>query len=96
MYDRTKCGIELGDCEQHNCIHFTCPQCAARHDRGYAGYTVGAFRCLRCGYSGHGLHQDADIDREVFAEWEQTRVESLYYGGFPVTFTFPDPLNGPG
>lgn len=48
-------------------IKFICPCCAAEHERGYVdGATV--FRCLGCGYMGHGFHSDAEIDRELFTE----------------------------
>jgi rubredoxin len=34
-----------------NAIHFTCPQCARSHSRGYLD-GVSLFRCLNCGYVG--------------------------------------------
>jgi rubredoxin len=53
MYPREKCGGKQGKCSEHMVVHFTCPQCGAKHDRGYVdGYST--FRCLRCGYSGTG------------------------------------------
>jgi len=42
-------------------IKFTCPSCDAHHERGYHMGTLGLFRCLRCGYVGHGHHPDAEI-----------------------------------
>lgn len=46
-------------------IKFICPCCAAEHERGYIdGFSL--FRCLRCGYSGHGFHPDTEIDRKLF------------------------------
>lgn len=32
-------------------IRFKCPDCGARHNRGYFN-SVGFFRCLKCGYLG--------------------------------------------
>jgi Zn ribbon nucleic-acid-binding protein len=29
---------------------------------------VDTFRCLKCGYNGHGFHPDANIDQSVFEE----------------------------
>lgn len=49
-------------------IHFECPECGASHDRGFAN-GVDTFRCLRCGYSGHGWHADHDIDREIHLQF---------------------------
>lgn len=86
MFNRDDCGVVLGRCGRHKCVHFTCPTCDAKHDRGWVGYTPGTFRCLHCGYSGHGIHPDADIDRAEYAH----HVAS----GLPMTW--PDPLNGPG
>ncbi len=48
-------------------ILFECPTCGARHRRGFLN-GVDVFRCLRCGYVGHGFHTDPEIDREVFEE----------------------------
>ena len=48
-------------------IHFVCPVCSAEHDRGYIN-GVDTFRCLRCGYVGHGFHPDGAIDREIFLD----------------------------
>jgi rubredoxin len=45
-------------------IHFDCPRCGASHDRGYLN-GVDIFRCLGCGYVGHGFHPDEQIDHEV-------------------------------
>lgn len=40
-------------------IHFKCPveTCGVEHDRGYID-GVDTFRCLRCGYVGHGFHPE--------------------------------------
>ena len=86
MFDRTTCGVDLGRCERHDCIHFTCPSCGAKHDRGWVGYVEGSFRCMGCGYSGHGIHPDAEIDHAVYVDGVAA--------GLPLTW--PDPLNGPG
>ena len=48
-------------------ILFKCPTCGAEHSRGFLD-GVSLFRCLRCGYQGHGFHPDADIDRAVYKE----------------------------
>lgn len=48
-------------------IHFQCPTCNAEHRRGFLD-GVSLFRCLRCGYMGHGFHPDPEIDREVYAD----------------------------
>lgn len=47
--------------------HFKCTTCGAEHRRGFLD-GVSLFRCLRCGYQGHGFHPDAETDREVYAE----------------------------
>jgi rubredoxin len=95
MYDRKNCGIDLGLCERHDCIHFTCPSCDAKHDRGYVN-GVDAFRCLRCGYVGHGLHPDHETDLALFAEWKSNNVYNRSCGAPEVPSVYPDPLNGPG
>ncbi len=43
---------------------FTCPRCNRSHDRGYVN-GVDTFRCLYCGYIGHGFHPDQAIDAKV-------------------------------
>jgi hypothetical protein len=48
-------------------IHFICPSCGAKHERGYVD-GVSTFRCLSCGYLGHGFHADPEIDRDVYAD----------------------------
>lgn len=45
-------------------IRFACPGCNAQHDRGYLN-GVDLFRCLGCGYVGHGHHPDAEADRAI-------------------------------
>lgn len=45
-------------------IEFRCPNCAATHRRGYLNGTD-VFRCLACGYTGHGFHPDEQIDAEI-------------------------------
>lgn len=57
---------ELGPCPC-GAIHFACPRCEARHSRGYVN-GVDLFRCLGCGYVGHGLHPDEDVDQAAFEE----------------------------
>lgn len=48
-------------------IRFKCPTCGAEHTRGFVD-GVDTFRCLKCGYQGHGFHPDPEIDKAVFAE----------------------------
>jgi len=85
MFDRTVCGVDLGLCERHDCIHFTCPSCDAKHDRGYVN-GVDVFRCLHCGYSGHGFHPDpaidADVGKEIRANQVWNREHELPAGSF--------------
>jgi len=50
-----------------NPIQFECPSCGAHHGRGFVD-GVSLFRCLRCGYQGHGFHADPEIDRAVYAD----------------------------
>jgi rubredoxin len=45
-------------------VKFTCPRCAASHERGYVD-GASLFRCLGCGYVGSGQHPDPDIDAEI-------------------------------
>jgi Zn ribbon nucleic-acid-binding protein len=94
MFDRTVCRVDLGLCERHNCIHFTCPSCGAKHDRGYVN-GVDRFECTKCGYGGFGLHPDREIDLELFAEWKTNNDLHRAYGISEVPIG-TDPLNGPG
>lgn len=50
-------------------IWFRCPVCRARHDRGFVDGTS-LFRCLGCGYQGHGFSADPKVDRAMFADRE--------------------------
>jgi len=50
-------------------IQFKCPSCSAEHDRGFID-GISTFRCLGCGYRGHGFHTDPAIDNGLFAEHE--------------------------
>lgn len=72
-------------------IQFVCPRCDASHDRGFVD-GVDTFRCLGCGYVGHGWHPDADIDAGMHEEFltgqqldaaagltPQTHTEALSY-----------------
>lgn len=49
-------------------IVFECPACTTTHRRGYVD-GVSLFRCLRCGYQGHGWHPDPEIDRGVHQDY---------------------------
>jgi hypothetical protein len=75
-------------------IHFECPSCVAQHARGFVD-GVCVFRCLRCGYQGHGYCADADIDREMFAEHSANNDWNRAHGVAEVPLGI-DPLNGPG
>lgn len=48
-------------------IKFKCPSCSAEHNRGFVD-GVDTFRCLACGYQGHGFHTERSIDRDCLAE----------------------------
>ena len=58
---------EPGQAPDRTGIHFHCPVCDAEHWRGFVD-GVSLFRCLRCGYAGHGFHGDPTIDREIYAD----------------------------
>lgn len=55
-------------------IRFDCPSCGAHHERGYHMGTVGVFRCLGCGYVGHGHHPEPEIDAAIDDEIQQNRA----------------------
>jgi hypothetical protein len=61
-------------------ICFTCPSCGASHTRGYHHGIVGYFRCLHCGYDGHGHHPDRDVDEAVHAEIVENRAWNVQHG----------------
>ncbi len=71
-------------------IQFECPVCHARHDRGFLD-GVSLFRCLGCGYQGHGFHPDPEIDRAVFVDHEAGNAISRSLG-LPETPLGVDPL----
>lgn len=75
-------------------IHFECPSCGATHDRGCLN-GVDVFRCLRCGYVGHGFHTDPEIDRELLAEHNVANAFNRAHGIAEAPLG-RDPLNGPG
>jgi len=58
-------------CQTWTCksrIRFKCPDCGARHDRGYLN-GVDIFRCLHCGYTGpEGLEPPKS---EVSTAWDR-------------------------
>ena len=60
-------------------IMFKCPTCDAEHTRGFLD-GVSLFRCLKCGYQGHGFHSDPKIDRQVFADHEAANTISRSLG----------------
>lgn len=52
-------------------VRFKCPDCGARHDRGYLN-GVDIFRCLNCGYLGReGLELEPPKSEEVPTIWER-------------------------
>ena len=79
MYNRADCDVTLGPCERHDCIHFTCPSCGAEHDRGYVD-GVDTFRCLGCGYRGHGFNPDSDTDRGIGQDIREAQAWDMAHG----------------
>lgn len=75
-------------------IRFECPTCGAGHTRGMVN-GVDVFRCLRCGYMGHGFHADPEVDRSVYAEHMAANAWNRAHG-IPEVPMGVDPLNGPG
>jgi hypothetical protein len=75
-------------------IRFECPGCGARHTRGFVN-GVNVFRCLRCGYAGHGFSTDFESDRLAYAE--HCENNALHRAlGIPEVPLGVDPLGGPG
>lgn len=72
-------------------IHFVCPNCDATHDRGCVD-GVSIFRCLKCGYQGHGFDTDLENDAAVFAEHQQANATNRALG-IPEVPLGDDPLN---
>lgn len=60
-------------------IEFECPACGARHQRGFVD-GVNTFRCLGCGYQGHGFSADRAIDRDVLMEHEAANAMNRSLG----------------
>lgn len=75
-------------------IQFECPTCGARHQRGFVD-GVDTFRCLHCGYLGHGFHSNEGIDREAKRDHD-TGNEFNRAHGLPEVPLGVDPLNGAG
>jgi ribosomal protein L37AE/L43A len=75
-------------------IRFECPVCAAVHDRGMIN-GVDVFRCLRCGYVGHGFSVDPEADRLALEEHDAANAYNRVRGIEEVPLGV-DPLNGPG
>lgn len=75
-------------------IVFECPSCGARHTRGFLN-GVDVFRCLHCGYVGHGFHTDPEIDRAMLVEHNVNNAVNRRHGVREVPLGV-DPLNGPG
>jgi rubredoxin len=72
-------------------IQFKCPTCEAEHDRGFVD-GVDTFRCLRCGYTGHGFHPDPEIDRALLAEHNANNMRHRQWG-IPEVPLGVDPLS---
>lgn len=66
-------------------IRFECPRCGTAHERGYIN-GVDTFRCLRCGYIGHGFHPDPSIDRAVGDEIREAQAWDVAHGLEPGPF----------
>lgn len=66
-------------------IEFECPRCGARHNRGYVD-GVGTFRCLGCGYTGHGFHPDEETDRLLGQEIRANQAWNVAHGLEPGPF----------
>jgi rubredoxin len=75
-------------------IYFECPICGAQHTRGFLN-GVDVFRCLKCGYVGHGFHPDPEIDRLLMREHVAANIWNRAHGIQEVPLGV-DPLNGPG
>ena len=75
-------------------ILFCCPSCNAKHSRGFLDY-VCLFRCLRCGYQGHGFHPEQEIDKELFEDHKKANTFNRI-NGLPEAPLGIDKLNGPG
>jgi hypothetical protein len=58
---------------------FQCPTCDAKHSRGFVN-GVDSFRCLHCGYVGHGFHTDAAIDAEIYTQHLQANAFNRAHG----------------
>lgn len=74
-----------------NTIVFVCPCCEASHARGFVD-GVSLFRCLHCGYVGHGFHPDPEIDRQVFEDHRDGNAMNARLG-LPMTPLGVDPLS---
>jgi Zn ribbon nucleic-acid-binding protein len=72
-------------------IYFQCPTCEARHTRGFFN-GVDMFRCMGCGYQGHGFHSDPEIDRAVYSDHVVSNA-NLRLLGLPETPLGIDPLS---
>jgi len=72
-------------------IKFKCPTCHAEHARGFLD-GVSLFRCLRCGYQGHGFNSDPEVDRLVFLDHQEANAISRSLG-IPETPLGVDPLS---
>lgn len=75
-------------------IQFKCPQCDATHTRGFVN-GVDVFRCLGCGYMGHGFHAEPEADSAAFREHAENNTWNRAHG-IPEVPLGVDPLNGPG
>jgi hypothetical protein len=75
-------------------ILFECPTCGAHHTRGFVN-GVDVFRCLRCGYMGHGFSDDPEADRLAHEEHVENNAWNRAHGVREVPLGV-DPMGGPG
>jgi len=59
---------------------FVCPVCQRSHGRGQFGIASGSYRCLHCGYVGHGYHPDPQIDSDLWFAALELEQDSLQRG----------------
>jgi len=73
---------------------FVCPSCEATHTRGFID-GISLFRCLNCGYSGHGFNNDPAIDKELYAQHQEANALNRAHG-IPEVPLGDDPLSHGG
>lgn len=58
---------------------FQCPVCERKHNRGFFG-SPDNYRCLNCGYVGHGIHPDPEIDAAIGVEIRANQAWNVAHG----------------